>query len=79
MKIRLKFSLESPHEGDFNGYTTYHYCIEDRKNISKSFPFASCPGAMINRQWLQLLKFRTHVHGPRDVPFLEVNTYNVVQ
>ena len=29
------YSLESPHRGDSNEYTTYHYFVEDRKHFHK--------------------------------------------
>ena len=46
--------------------------LEDRKDILKSSPFLSWPGAMINPQWLELLMSRTNFHGPKDVWATEV-------
>ena len=43
-----------------------------RKDIPKSSPFGSCPGAMVNPQWLELSMSRTNFHGPKDVQAIEV-------
>ena len=40
---------------------------KSRKDIPKSSPFGSCPGAMVNPQWLELSMSRTNFHGPKDV------------
>ena len=40
------------------------YFIEDRKDISKLFSFASGPGVLVNTQWLELPKSITNFHGP---------------
>ena len=42
---------------------TYHYFIEDQKDIPILSPFASRPCAMINSQWLELAMSRTNFHG----------------
>ena len=46
---------------------------------SKRFPklslFASRPGAMINRQWLELPISRTNFHGAEDVRAIEDRLY----
>ena len=41
--VSCVYSTESPWV-----YSTYHYCVEDRKDFPKLLPFASWPCAMIN-------------------------------
>ena len=53
-------------------HSTYHYCIEDRKDFPKLSPFASWPGAMINPHWLELSMSWTNFHGPKEVRGIEV-------
>ena len=71
----LCYSLESPHRGDSNEYSTYHYFIEGRKDISELPLFSSLPGAMINPQRLKLPLSRINLHGPKDVRAIEVGLY----
>ena len=52
--VCFMISLESSHRGDSNEYTTFHYCIENRKEFPKLSAFASWPGTMIDSQWLEL-------------------------
>ena len=40
------------------------YVGKDNPELS---PLTSCPGAMINPQWLELPMSRTNFHGPKDV------------
>ena len=57
--------------------STYNYAIEYRKDISKLFPIASWPDAIINPEWLELPKSRTDYHSPKDVRAIEVRLYNI--
>ena len=45
---------------------------EAQKDFSNWSPFASWPGAMTNRQWLELPMSRVIFHGPKDVRAIEV-------
>ena len=54
--------------------STYHYFIEDGKDIPKLSPFASWPGIMINPQWLELLS-KTKFHSPKDVLPIAIQLY----
>ena len=72
------YSLESPHRGGSNEYTTYNYCLKNRKHFTKLSLFASRPGTMINPQWLELPKSRTIFYGPKDVGATEGRLYVVL-
>ena len=52
--------------------STLNIIIEDLKDIPKSSPFASLPGAMINPQWLELPMSRIISYGPEHVQAIEV-------
>ena len=56
-------------------HSTYNYCVENRKDFPKLSPFAFCPGAMINPQWLEQPIFRANFHGPKAVRAIEVRLY----
>ena len=60
-------------------HSTYNHCVENQKNFPKLSLFASWTGAMINPQWLELPRFRTNFHGPKDVWANEVRLYVVDQ
>ena len=53
----------------------YNHCVETRKDFPKLSLFASCIGAMINPQWLELPMSRTNFLGPKDVRAIEVRLY----
>ena len=59
------YSLELPHRAIPISTLTHHYFIEDQNEIPKLCPFASCPGAMFNPQWLKLPMSRINFHGSK--------------
>ena len=61
------YSLELPHQ-----HSTYHYFIENQKDLPILLSFASWHGAMINPQWLKLPMSWINFHGPKDVGAIEV-------
>ena len=56
-------------------HSTYHYFIEDRKEIPEESPFASWYVAVINPQWFELPMSRTNFHGHKDIRAIEVRLY----
>ena len=73
----MKIYVVLYHWGDSNEHTTYHYIIEDRKDIQELFPFASWPGAMNKSQGLDQPMSRTKVHGPKNVRAIDVRLHLV--
>ena len=67
------FLINLYHRGDSNEYTQHIIIfIENQKDMTKLSPFASCPGTIINPQWLELPVSRIHFHGPKDVWAIEI-------
>ena len=66
------YSLESPHQCDFNEYIRFRHVIENKKHLW----FVSCPGAVINTHKLKLSMSRTHFHRSKGVRAIEVLLYS---
>ena len=52
--------------------STYNYFVENPKDFPKLSLFAFWQDAMINLQCLKLTMSQKNVHGPKDVPVIEV-------
>ena len=56
-----------------NIFLTYHYLIEDKKDIFKWSSFAYWQAVMIYPKWLELPMSRTHLCGLKIIRTIEVH------